>query len=135
MAGEIRLTEPDPFRRAKENFQEDCLPFFLDDDSSVPDGSPSFSRKKSSIKSTYGFNVNTQLDKIDSASTTSNNINFTSRQRPENNTIRLDSHRTTGRSLTDPLESLEQRPANTCSKGINELIVIFLPPSACGVQN
>lgn len=39
----------------EENSQDDYLPFSLDDDSSGPEGSPSFVRKKSSMKSTYGF--------------------------------------------------------------------------------
>ncbi|KAF7825619.1 serine/threonine-protein kinase ATG1c-like isoform X1 [Senna tora] len=122
IAGESRLTAPDPLRTTKENCQEECLPFFLDDDTSGPERSPSFSRKKSSIKSTYGFDLNTKLDQ-DSASTTSNNLNLTSRQRPENNTIRLDSHRTSRRNISDPLESLEQRLENACSKGCMNLAV------------
>lgn len=120
MAAEFHLTGPDPLRRTKENCQEDCLPFFLDDDPSGPVGSPSFSGKKSSIKSTYGFDLNTKLDEAHSLSTARNNINLTSRQRPDNNTTRLDSYRIMPvRNLTDPLESLEQRMANTYSKGID----------------
>ncbi|KAI9116031.1 hypothetical protein K1719_012961 [Acacia pycnantha] len=112
MVGGICLAEPNPLRRANENHQEDCLPFFLDDDS-CPGGSPSFSRKTSSIKSTYGFDLNAQKDRAGSAFTTSNNMNLTPRKQPENSAIRLDSHRTSARNLTDPLESLEQRLANT----------------------
>ncbi|KAI9071546.1 hypothetical protein K1719_046479 [Acacia pycnantha] len=73
MGGGICLTEPTPLRRAKENHQEDCLPFFLDDDS-CPGGSPSFSRKTYSIKSTYGFDLNAQKDRAGSAFATSNNL-------------------------------------------------------------
>ncbi|XP_050212504.1 serine/threonine-protein kinase ATG1c isoform X2 [Mercurialis annua] len=40
-------------RQTEEISPEDCLPFFLDDDSSGPDGSPSSLKKKSSLNSTY----------------------------------------------------------------------------------
>ncbi|XP_028772975.1 serine/threonine-protein kinase ATG1c [Neltuma alba] len=120
MVDEICLTESNPLR-AKENHQEDCLPFFLDDDSCGPEGSPAFSRKKSSMKSTYGFDLNTQRDRAGSAFATSNNINFTSREQPENSAIMLDSHRTSARNLVDPLESLEQILANTGSRVADSL--------------
>lgn len=116
--GSICLTEPTPLRRAKENHQEDFLPFSLDDDS-CPGGSPSFSRKTYSIKSTYGFDLYAQKDRAGSAFATSNNVNLTPQMQPENSAIRLDSHRTSARNLTDPLESLEQRLANTSLRGIN----------------
>ncbi|XP_061353713.1 serine/threonine-protein kinase ATG1c-like isoform X3 [Gastrolobium bilobum] len=112
LVGRCCSTVSDPLR-TEENYQEDCLPFILDDDSSGPEGSPSFSRKKSSMKSTYGFDLNTKLDKTESASRIANNINCTSRygsviQRPENTTKRLENHRISGRNLIDPLESPEQ---------------------------
>ncbi|XVF08170.1 hypothetical protein REPUB_Repub06bG0203000 [Reevesia pubescens] len=49
------FSESSPVRSTEESFQEECLPFFLDDDSSGPEGSPSFSKKRSSMKSSYGF--------------------------------------------------------------------------------
>lgn len=124
LVGGFCSTESDDLRKTEENHQEDCLPFFLDDDSSGAEGSPSFSRKKSSMKSTYGFDLNTKLDKVESASHTSNNVNYTSKygsvaQRPENTTKRLDNHKISRRNLTDPLESPEQRFASPHSKGIN----------------
>ncbi|KAK7390519.1 hypothetical protein VNO78_25827 [Psophocarpus tetragonolobus] len=104
-------TASDPLRRTEENYQEDCLPFILDDDSSGPEGSPSFS-KKSSMKSTYGFELNAKVDKAESASPISDNINCTSgfgsmNQRSEKTNKRLDNHKIS-RNLTDPLESPEQ---------------------------
>lgn len=107
----------------EENNQEDCLPFILDDDSSGPEGSPSFSRKKSSMKSTFGFDLNAKLDKAESTSIF-NNVNCASRyssvtERPENTTKRLDNHKISGRNLTDPLDSPEQILANPYPKGIN----------------
>ncbi|KAK7350054.1 hypothetical protein VNO77_08119 [Canavalia gladiata] len=119
-------TVSDPLRRTEENYQEDCLPFILDDDSSGPEGSPSFSRVKSSMKSTYGFDINTKLDKAESASPTSNNITCTSRygsitQRSENTSKRLDNHKISGRNLTDPLESPEQIFASPYPKVMDSL--------------
>ncbi|TKY63311.1 Serine/threonine-protein kinase ATG1 [Spatholobus suberectus] len=113
LVGGFCSTVSDPLRRTEENYQEDCLPFILEDDSSGPEGSLSFSRKKSSMKSTYGFDLNAKLvDKAESASPISNNINCTSglgsmTQRSENSTNRLDKHKIS-RNLTDPLESPEQ---------------------------
>ncbi|KAH1256803.1 Serine/threonine-protein kinase ATG1c [Glycine soja] len=77
----------------------------LDDDSSGPEGSPSFSRKKSSMKSTYGFDLNAKLDKAESSSPISRFGSVT--QRSENTTKRLDNHKIS-RNLTNPLESPEQ---------------------------
>ncbi|KAI4354570.1 hypothetical protein L6164_003421 [Bauhinia variegata] len=110
----FRLTQRDPLRRTEENSQEDCLPFFLDDDSTGPEGSPSFSRKKSSMKSTSGFDVKTKIDKADSASTTSNNRNFTSRHdtmahQPENTTNLWNKDwQTQGLKVADSLENIDQ---------------------------
>lgn len=117
----------DPLRRTEENHQEDCLPFILDDDSSGPDGSPSFSRKKSSMKSTFGFDLNTKLDKAESGSPNSYNINrsrYTSvTQRAETTTKRLENHKISGRNLNVPLESPEQLFANPYPKGVNYQIL------------
>ncbi|KAK7287601.1 hypothetical protein RIF29_00882 [Crotalaria pallida] len=120
LVGEFCSTVSDPLRRTEENYQEDCLPFFLDDDSSGAEGSPSFSRKKSSMKSTHGFDVNTKLDKVASASPISTNVNYTSKygsvaQRPENTTKRLENH-IISRNLSDPPESPQQRLAIPHSK-------------------
>ncbi|KAG6596389.1 Serine/threonine-protein kinase ATG1c, partial [Cucurbita argyrosperma subsp. sororia] len=48
------FSESDHAGSMEENSQDDYLPFSLDDDSSGPEGSPSFVRR-SSMKSTYGF--------------------------------------------------------------------------------
>lgn len=111
----------DPLRRTEENYQEDCLPFILDDDSGGPEGSPSFSRQKPSIKSTYGFDLNSKLDKADSTSPMYNNVNSNSgfvsvTQRSDNTNRRLDNHNIS-RNLTDPLESPEQMFANPYPRG------------------
>ncbi|KAL2658847.1 hypothetical protein AAZV13_03G049600 [Glycine max] len=124
LVGGFCSTGSDPLRRTEENYQEDCLPFMLDDDSSGPEGSPSFSRKKSSMKSTYGFDLNAKLDKAESSSPISNNINHTSgfgsvTQRSENTTKRLDNHKIS-RNLTNPLESPEQLFTSPYPKAVTD---------------
>ncbi|KAL6508009.1 hypothetical protein OROGR_024204 [Orobanche gracilis] len=51
-------------RNTEQISQEDCLPFSLDADSSCPDGNPS-SQRKSTIKSLYGFSLDTKTDRRD----------------------------------------------------------------------
>ncbi|KAJ7961362.1 Kinase family protein [Quillaja saponaria] len=110
--------ETDPLRSTEGSSQEDCLPFFLDDDSSGPDGSSSFLRRKSSMKSTYGFSLDTKLDKAGALSTASNNKNPTSRYgsvayRLDNTGVRLDSCIPSDRNLINPLKSVDQKLVNT----------------------
>lgn len=126
---EFPLSEYDPVRYMEENSQEDCLPFFLDDESSGPEGSSSFLRRKSSMKSTYGFSPDKKVCRTEVASTTSNNVNLTSRygittDKLENTSSRLDRHRPTNR-LSDALTSMDQRPPNTRSGGTKNLNMFF----------
>lgn len=121
-------TVTDPLRRTEENYQEDCFPFLLDDESSRPEGSTLLSKKKSSMKSTFGFDLNAKLE----STSISNNVTYASRyssvtQRPEIPSKRLDHHKISGRNLTNPLGSPEQIFANPYPKGINtELKLIFI---------
>lgn len=50
-------------RNTEESSQEDCLPFDLDDDSNLPAGSPS--PKKSTMKSMYGFSLDSKSEQRD----------------------------------------------------------------------
>ncbi|KAH6798175.1 Protein kinase superfamily protein [Perilla frutescens var. hirtella] len=50
-------------RNIEESSQEDCLPFSLDDDSSVPVGSPS--PKRSTMRSMYGFSLDSKSEQRD----------------------------------------------------------------------
>ncbi|XP_042000684.1 serine/threonine-protein kinase ATG1c-like isoform X1 [Salvia splendens] len=52
-----------PGRNTEESSQEDCLPFSLDDDSSVPVGSPS--PKRSTMRSMYGFSLDSKFEQRD----------------------------------------------------------------------
>ncbi|KAK4582027.1 hypothetical protein RGQ29_025263 [Quercus rubra] len=114
----FRSPECNPVRNMEESSQDDCLPFFLDDDSSGAGGSPSFLK----MKSTYGFSLDTKVDKREAASTTSNNIILTSRHgsstdKLESTSPKLDSHRPpSNRNLIDPLKPMDQRSFNTRSR-------------------
>ncbi|GMI69749.1 autophagy-related protein 1c [Hibiscus trionum] len=113
-------SESSPVRNTEESFQEDCLPFFLDDDSSGPDGSPSFAKERSSIKSAYGFSVDVK-DSREATSSPLNKVDFTSkysgtRHKLENASFKLESRKVLGEPLYEPHKSMDQRPANTCSR-------------------
>ncbi|KAL4606620.1 hypothetical protein ACB092_09G116500 [Castanea dentata] len=118
----FRSPECNPVRNMEESSQDDCLPFFLDDDSSGAEGSPSFFKRRPSMKSTYGFSLDTKVDKREAASTTSNNIIHTSRygsstDKLESTSPKLDSHRPpSNRNLIDPLKPVDQRSLNARSR-------------------
>ncbi|XP_059462546.1 serine/threonine-protein kinase ATG1c-like isoform X2 [Corylus avellana] len=121
LADEFTSSECDPVRNMEESSHEDCLPFFLDDDSSGPEGSPSFLRRRSSMKSSFGFSLDTKGDRREAASTTSNNMNLSfgygsATDNLESTHPKVDSHRPSDRSLADPLKSMDQRSSNTRSR-------------------
>ncbi|KAG2690663.1 hypothetical protein I3760_09G199000 [Carya illinoinensis] len=102
---EFPVCDFDPVRNMEENFQEYCLPFLLDDDSSGPEGSPSL-RRRSSLKSTHGFSPDTKFGRREVASPP-NNVNLTSgygsaTDNLESTSSRLDSRRPSNR-ITEPL--------------------------------
>nr|XP_023874179.1 serine/threonine-protein kinase ATG1c isoform X2 [Quercus suber]POE83800.1 serine/threonine-protein kinase atg1c [Quercus suber] len=119
---EFPSSECNPVRSMEESSPDDCLPFFLDDDSSGAEGSPSFLKRRPSMTSTYGFSLDTKVDKREAASTTSNNIIPTSRHgsstdKLESTSPKLDSHRPpSNRNLIDPLKPMDQRSFNARSK-------------------
>lgn len=83
-----------PSRNMEESSQEDCLPFLLDDDSSGPDGSPSYLKKTSSMKSSSGFNVDTRFERREAESSPLRYTEHTSHsrinQREENDRFRFE---------------------------------------------
>ena len=120
------LAECNPVMNMEESSQEDCLPFILDDDSSGTEESPSFLRRRSSIKSTYGFSLDSKVDRQEASPTTSNNVDhnfkYGTGTGKENSTLRLDSHKPSDIRLTDPLKPMEQKPVNARSRGVKEFI-------------
>lgn len=115
----------------EESSHEDCLPFFLDDDSSGPEGSPS-SLRRPSMKSSFGFSLDTKGDRREAASTSSNNMNLSfgygsATDNLESIHSKVDSHRPSDRNLGDPLKSMDQRSPNTQSRGTKNPIMFFFP--------
>ncbi|XP_062001846.1 serine/threonine-protein kinase ATG1c-like isoform X1 [Rosa rugosa] len=104
-------------RNMEESSQEDCMPFLLDDDSSGPEGSPSFSRRRPSMKSTYGFSLDTKADRREASPSTS--FRYGSATRKENSTLRFDSHRPAG-NLYDHLGSMDQKSVNAHSRALGD---------------
>ena len=90
------------------------MSFPLDDDSSGAEGSPSFLRKRSSMKSTYGFSPDKKVDIRETIFNTSNNTdpafkyNSTS-HKPEITGFRIDNLRPSNENVKEPLKSMEQR--------------------------
>lgn len=122
------LSESNSIRTIEDNSQEDCLPFLLDDDSSGPEGSPSFSKRKSSMKSTDGFAIDTRFDGRDATSSALNNVDLTSRYHSgrhslENTSFRPDINKFSNANLTDRPKSIDQGLANVKSGGTTNSIV------------
>lgn len=113
------LVEPNPARPSGESSHEDCLPFPLDDEPSGQDGNPSLPMKKSSVRTTYGFSVDTRLDK-NLACSPSKNIDIvsgcSSTNKLEGAGYRHDSNRSLGGSAKDTKLTMEQSPSNVSSK-------------------
>lgn len=124
------LVECNPTRPSGESSHEDCLPFPLDDEPSGQDGSPSQAMKKSSVRTTYGFSVDIRSNN-NVAHSTSKNIDivcgYNSTNSLEAAGYRHDSHRTGGNAKDTKL-TMEQRPSNISSKGVNLSIFLALFP-------
>ncbi|KAL5809239.1 hypothetical protein ACOSQ3_029930 [Xanthoceras sorbifolium] len=116
------MFESNTVRDTGESSQDDCLPFFLDDDSSGPEGSPSFSKRRSSMKSTYGFSVDAKVDGREATSNALNNVDLTSRhgttirRKTENTSFMGDSHKLSDENLNDPPKLMDQRLATSRSR-------------------
>ncbi|KAK6943600.1 Protein kinase domain [Dillenia turbinata] len=111
------MLDCNPLGNAEEFSQEDCLPFSLEDDSSGPEGSPSYLGRRSTMKSTYGFSLGTKADVREDISTASNNIGLASRgtsiARPVENTgFRFDNGRTYDGSIKESTKLVDQRLGN-----------------------
>ncbi|XWS43772.1 hypothetical protein CRYUN_Cryun16bG0132700 [Craigia yunnanensis] len=114
------LAESSPVRNTEESSQEYCFPFFLDDDSSGPEGSPSFAKKRSSMKSAYGFSPDAK-DTREATSNPLNKVDFTSkysgtRHKLEKTSFRLENRKVSGETLHEPHKSVDQRSVNTRSR-------------------
>ncbi|RVW67660.1 Serine/threonine-protein kinase ATG1c [Vitis vinifera] len=109
------LSECNPVRKTEASSQEDSMSFPLDDDSSGAEGSPSFLRKRSSMKSTYGFSLDKKVDIRETIFNSPNNMDLASKysgasHKPEITGFRINSLRPSDENVKEPLKSMEQRP-------------------------
>ncbi|XP_020241298.1 serine/threonine-protein kinase ATG1c-like isoform X2 [Asparagus officinalis] len=111
--------ESSPARPSVESSQEDCLPFILDDESIGQDGNQSVLKTRGSVRPTYGFSVDSKVDKSP-VSSQSNNVGVASRfssslKKMENTNFGQDTHisqdrnvKETTASRKDSLEFVDQ---------------------------
>lgn len=113
------LVEQNLARQTEEGSQEDCLPFFLDDDSNVLDGSPSLSSKRDSNISNYRSSFDVGVDK--GSCSALNRMDIASRntsvQKMEKNVSRHEDHHTSVGFLKDFMKATDQKPLKPSSKG------------------
>lgn len=112
-------SESDPMKNIEESVNDDCLPFFLDDDCSVR--SPSFSNRRTSTQSSKGL-TDPKFDKRESPSTAFSYTDRNSRNssssnmKMQNDSFRPDTYSNSDAKPNDSL--LDQRPMNTRSRGM-----------------
>lgn len=115
------LAERNPVMNVEENSQKDFLPFSLDDDSSGHDGSLPFGRRRPPMNSSYGFSLDSKIDRK-VVSNTSSNMDPTSKygtilHAPEDPGFRLDSDTPLEGNVNKSFQSSGQRPMNIRSRG------------------
>lgn len=120
MLDSLSLSDREHERSTEESSQEDCFPFFLDDDSSGLSGSPS-SLRKSAMKATYGFSVDATNDRKKTAFGATTKTDVASRYRSaaynqENSRQRHENHGPLG-NVDEPHKLLDRRSVNYRSKG------------------
>lgn len=147
MMDDTHSSESSPSRNMEEISQEDCLPFFLDDDSSGPEGSPSYFKHTSPMKSSYGFSVETRGERREAASSPLKNMELTSRysrvsHRAVNNNFKFEGHRLSDRNQFKPSSLPDTRSLSIQGRG-NLISIICLAPKiklslqkiSCAVSN
>ncbi|RVW61733.1 Serine/threonine-protein kinase ATG1c [Vitis vinifera] len=103
------LSECNPVRKTEASSQEDSMSFPLDDDSSGAEGSPSFLRKRSSMKSTYGFSLDKKVDIRETIFNSPNNMDLASKYSSASITgFRINSLRPSDENVKEPLKSMEK---------------------------
>ncbi|KAL1195882.1 Serine/threonine-protein kinase ATG1b [Cardamine amara subsp. amara] len=125
MMDDIHSSESSPSRNMEEISQEDCLPFFLDDDSSGPEGSPSYFKHTSPMKSSYGFSVETRGERREAASSPLKNMELTSRysrvsHRAATNNFKFEGQRLSDRNQFRPSSLPDSR--SLCTQGIGSAV-------------
>ncbi|KAF9595630.1 hypothetical protein IFM89_001503 [Coptis chinensis] len=91
------LAESSLGRYTEESSQDDCLPFLLDDDSSGPEGSPSFPANRTSIR------YSTDMQKVESTGS------------------KVDRHRPSEVKLTEPKISIGRKSVKASSRVVDSM--------------
>lgn len=117
------FSEYNPLRNREESSPDDCLPFLLDDDSSGPDGSPSFLRRRKSVTSTPGFSPDSRKEV---ASTTVKPVDHLSRYNSTGHITQTGGFRVGNKGSVDintdrPFIDTEQRPVSSHSRALDSL--------------
>lgn len=117
-----------PSGKMEEVSHDDSLPFFLDDDSSEPEGSPSYIKHTSPMKSSYGFSVERREA---AASSPLKNMELNSRysrvsHRADTNNFKFESHRLIDRNQFKPSSLPDSRSLSTQGRG-NCISIICSP--------
>ncbi|XP_021759216.1 serine/threonine-protein kinase ATG1c-like isoform X3 [Chenopodium quinoa] len=120
---EISMRRVDHLKNSVESSPDDCLPFLLDDDCSGPDGSPSFPGRRSSIKSTCGFSVDSRKEAVSSSI---RHVDHSSRQsntqhKLQINGFRIDSSKQENIQIEHPPFFMEKKRVNSHSRALESL--------------
>ncbi|VVB05599.1 unnamed protein product [Arabis nemorensis] len=107
---DFHSSESSPSRNMEETYQEDSLPFFVDDDSYFKHTSP--------VRSSYGFSVDTRGERRELASSPLKNMELNSRysrvgHRAETNNFKFESHRLSDRNQFRPSSLPDSRSFST----------------------
>lgn len=109
------------FKNKEVNSQEDNLPFSIDDDSNVVDGSPSYVNR-SPLRSTYGFFLDTEVDKRGLSKDMEISSRYNSiRHKSDDNGFPPGNRRSSEGNLKESLKSIDRGPVNTRPKVVDSL--------------
>ncbi|KAG5554019.1 hypothetical protein RHGRI_011778 [Rhododendron griersonianum] len=122
------IAERNPVMNVEENSQKDLLPFSLDDDPSGHDGSLPFGRRRPPMNSSYGFSLDSKIDRK-VVSNTSSNMDPTSKygtilHAPEDTGFRLDSDTPLEGNVNKSFQHSGQRPMNIRSRVVDSWVLI-----------
>ncbi|XP_048500515.1 serine/threonine-protein kinase ATG1c isoform X2 [Beta vulgaris subsp. vulgaris] len=108
-------------KHREENSPDDCLPFLLDDESSGTDGSPSFLRRRSSVKSTYGFSLDSKTEAVSSTMRDMDHISTQGHatQKVQTNGFKINSHGPENIHIEHSPICMEQRQLSSNSRALD----------------
>ncbi|XP_021738034.1 serine/threonine-protein kinase ATG1c-like isoform X2 [Chenopodium quinoa] len=134
---EISVRRVDHLKNSVESSPDDCLPFLLDDDCNGPDGSPSFPGRRSSIKSTCGFSVDSRKQAV---SSTIRHVDHSSRQsntqhKLQINGFRINSSKQENIQIEHPPIFMEKKRVNSHSRDVSTSSASMSKPSLAPIKS